>query len=108
MKVYVVEVGVLLDKTHEEYDAYTRTIGKGVGEKAIYDENVLGFATFDEAKKYVDYYVEVGVLSTYGFVWLDNIEFYSEEELKYFKYNATLPNWEYDFENILYWKEKGE
>lgn len=106
--VYVVEVGVLVDKTYEEYDAYAITLGNGVGEKGIYDENILGFETFDEAKKYIDHYVEVGVPSTYGFMWLDDVMFSSEEDLENFKSNATLPHWEYDFENILYWKEKGE
>lgn len=107
MKVYVVEVGVLLDKTNEEYASYALKIGKGVGEKSIYNEDTLGFATFGEAKKYVDYYVEVGVPSTYGFIWLDDVSFNSEVELEEFKSNATLPHWEYEFENILYWKEKG-
>lgn len=85
MTAYLVDVGVLLDDDHEEYDAYAIVYDKSY---AYYDENQFYTKTKEEAIEYVKKYVKEGVVGTYGIV--------SE---------TTLP-YDYDFEDDHFGPEK--
>lgn len=78
MIAYLVDVGILLDDDHEEYDAYAIVYDKAY---AYYDENQFYTKTKEEAIEYVKKYIKEGVVGTYGVV--------SE---------TTLP-YDYDFDN---------
>ena len=62
--VYIVEVGVVLPKNHEEYNLYE--VVKGY---ALYDENVVAFTDLDSAKTFAKQYVSEGVDQTYAFIF---------------------------------------
>lgn len=87
MKVYLVDVGVLLSKEHEEFEKYAIVYDKRYG---YYDEDQFYTRTKEEAIEYVKKYVEEGVDLTYGIIS-----------------NATLPD-DYDFENDSFGPEKYE
>lgn len=78
MIAYLVDVGILLDDDHEEYDAYAIVYDKCY---AYYDENQFYTKTKEEAIKYVKKYIEKGVVGTYGVV------------------SETTRPYDYDFEN---------
>lgn len=78
MTAYLVDVGVLLDDDHEEYDAYAIVYDKAYG---YYDENQFYTKTKEEAIEYVKDYIEKGVVGTYGVV------------------SETTRLYDYDFEN---------
>ena len=70
MPAYLVDVGILLDDDHEEYDAYAIVYDKAY---AYYDENQFYTKTKEEAIEYVKKYIEKGVVGTYGVVSETNI-----------------------------------
>ena len=74
--IYKVEVGVLLDKDNEMFDAYSCVYDKQHG---YYDENVAMFLDKDEAKKYAFSYVNNGVENTYGIVSELSCDFTDEQ-----------------------------
>ena len=78
MLAYLVDVGVLLDDDHEEYDAYAIVYDKAY---AYYDENQFYTKTKEKAIEYVKKYIEKGVVGTYGVV------------------SETTRLYDYDFEN---------
>lgn len=81
MKVYMVEVGVLLDETHKEFEFYKRDINDLY--YGLYDENVCAFIHRDEAIDFLVEYVDKGIKNTYGIMWdiEREIESYEMEEL---------------------------
>jgi len=80
-KIYMVEVGVELDKNHEEYDVYQCKLN-GVNH-ALYDEDTMAFLDKDKAFIFLNEYVDKGVRGTYGVLWdiERKIETNEEEEL---------------------------
>lgn len=63
IKLYKVEVGVLLKKDHPDYESYSQAYDKQHG---YYDENVVFFRNKKNAKEYLKNYVFFGVVGTYG------------------------------------------
>lgn len=64
-KVYLVDVGVLLEESAEEFSSYNNVYDKKHG---YYDENQFYMLYYDDAVQYVDKYVSNGVDRTYGVV----------------------------------------
>lgn len=93
MKVYMVEVGVLLDEKHNQYDFYKVKVNDL--HYGLYDENVLAFIDKQKALDYIKEYVEIGVDKTYGVMWEieRKIEDYEMEELvqNYYLEDEFLP-----------------
>ena len=83
MKVYMVEVGVELPKTHKEYEYYFKTDYNGI-ERSLYDENVVAFESEYEALSFINKYVSKGVQNTYGLMWTikREVEDYEMEDFK--------------------------
>lgn len=75
MKVYQVEVGVLLNETDEEYSNYNIVYDKKYG---YYNENVWFCKTFESAKDSALIYVNKGVEKTYAII--SEIESFDETE----------------------------
>ena len=63
--IYKIEVGVLLDSDHEEYDCYNGVYDK---QHAFYDENVAFELDYQQAINYANGYVDDGVNGTYAIV----------------------------------------
>ena len=63
IKLYKVDVGVLLKKDHPDYKDYAQAYDK---QNAYYDENVVFFRNKKNAKEYLKNYVSFGVVGTYG------------------------------------------
>jgi hypothetical protein len=63
IKLYKVEVGVLLKKDNHDYESYSQAYDKQHG---YYDENVIFFRNKKNAKEYLKNYVFFGVVGTYG------------------------------------------
>ena len=86
-KVYLVEVGVLLDKDHPEYECYTI---KDFFDNycAFYDENRLCFFDYKQAQEYAEFYVNTGVVNTYAIVHTDIFNL-TDEEIEEIENNAS-------------------
>lgn len=65
MKVYLVEVGVLLNKDDKEFDYYSTAYDEKHG---YYDENQFYQIDYGEALQYVQDYVKNGVNNIYGII----------------------------------------
>lgn len=65
MKVYQVEVGVLLNENDEEYGSYNIAYDEKYG---YYNENLWFCKTYEEAKESALKYVKSGVERTYGVI----------------------------------------
>jgi hypothetical protein len=63
IKLYKVEVGVLLKKDHPDYESYAVAYDK---KNAYYNENEIFFLNKKTAKAYLKNYVFFGVVGTYG------------------------------------------
>lgn len=74
IKLYKVEVGVLLDETHPDYESYAYVYDK---KHAYYDENVAFFTNKRNAIRYLNHYVADGVVNTYGV--LSELDYIPEE-----------------------------
>jgi len=72
MKIYMVELGVELDKKNSQYDYYAWQVNDK--ERGLYDENIIAFKDRDEALSCIDKYVENGVKNTYGLLWTTDRE----------------------------------
>ena len=83
IKLYKVEVGVLLKKNHPDYEDYAQVYDK---QRAYYDENVAFFRNKKNAKEYLKNYVFFGVVGTYGIlselVYNQNEIGYTDEDTK--------------------------
>ena len=98
--IYEVEVGVHLNKNHEEYESYAISGATPTTDLGYYDENVLAYFKLADAKKYADYYVEKGVNNTYAFITSDiyNLDKKDIESIKqslYFDHDRDIPNIKY-------------
>lgn len=93
MKVYMVEVGVLLDEKDNGYDLYKIKINDLY--YGFYDENILAFIDKQKALEYIKDYIEIGVEKTYGVMWEieREVEDYEMEELvqNYYIEDEFLP-----------------
>jgi len=63
IKLYKVEVGVLLKKDHPDYESYAVAYDK---KNAYYNENEIFFLDKKTAKEYLKNYVFFEVVGTYG------------------------------------------
>jgi hypothetical protein len=83
IKLYKVEVGVLLKKDNHDYESYSQAYDKQHG---YYDENVAFFRSKKNAKEYLKNYVFFGVVGTYGIlselVYSQNEIGYTDEDTK--------------------------
>ena len=83
IKLYKVEVGVLLKKDNNDYETYSQAYDKQHG---YYDENVIFFRNKKNAKEYIKNYVFFGVVGTYGIlselVYDQNEIGYTDEDTK--------------------------
>jgi hypothetical protein len=77
IKLYKVEVGVLLKKEHQDYEVYAQVYDK---QHAYYDENVVFFRDKKNAKEYLKNYVFFGVVGTYGIL---SELVYNQDEIGY-------------------------
>lgn len=77
IKLYKVEVGVLLKKDHPDYESYSQAYDKQHG---YYDENVAFFRNKKNAKEYLKNYVFFGVVGTYGIL---SELVYNQDEIGY-------------------------
>lgn len=92
-QLYFVEVGVLLNKTHPEFECYQ--ISNFYDQFGFYDENRLTFTTLNKALKYAKKYVEDGVNNTYVIVYtfVCNIDDEELQEIKDIAYSeCSLEN----------------
>ena len=83
IKLYKVEVGILLKKDNHDYESYSQVYDKQHG---YYDENVVFFRNKKNAKEYLKNYVFFGVVGTYGIlselVYDQNEIGYTDEDTK--------------------------
>ena len=92
MKVFLVEVGILLDETDKEFDAYSTVYDKKHG---YFDENQFYIKDKFDAIKQVDEYVKQGNDGTYGIV----SETYVNDDLEDFNYVIEE---EYLLDDVVY------
>jgi len=105
-KIYQYEVGVLLDKTDEEYEAYACVWDKKHG---YYDEDCGVEITLEAAISYVEDYVNNGVKNTYGIIseiTVSDEEY--EEILEDIENNGYCTDYDmnYDMENVIKFYKK--
>jgi hypothetical protein len=67
LKIYMVEVGVEIQKENDEYENYLININ-GL-DRYLYDENVVAFFNKNKALEFLNEYVDNGVDNTYGVLW---------------------------------------
>ena len=83
IKLFKVEVGVLLKKDNQDYESYSQVYDKQHG---YYNENVVFFRNKKNAKEYLKNYVFFGVVGTYGIlselVYDQNEIGYTDEDTK--------------------------
>lgn len=116
IKLYKVEVGVLLPKDHDEFADYSQVYDK---QHAYYDENTIFFTNKEMAIQYVKKYVKNGVVNTYGIVseliydpqeiYGDDYVEYLADDLKSIKENGYFENYvdifcddNWDIKNVVY------
>ena len=78
IKLYKVELGVLLKKDNNDYESYSQVYDKQHG---YYDENVVFFRNKKNAKEYLKNYVFFGVVGTYGI--LSELVYNQDDEIGY-------------------------
>lgn len=66
-QLYFVEAGVLLNKTHPEFESYQ--IADFYEQFGFHDEHRLVFTTENKALKYAKNYVKTGINNTYAIVF---------------------------------------
>ena len=83
IKLYKVEVGVLLKKKHPDYESYSCVYDE---KHAYYDENTIFFRNKQRAISFAKKYAKIGVVNTYGIVselLYDPQEIYGNDYQKY-------------------------
>ena len=108
-ELFFVEVGVLLDKEHPEFEYYK--IRNFYEEFGFYDENKLTFLTYAEAENYANNYIKSGVNTTYGIVYsfICNIDDNDLEEIELFAYcEASLEPPEHETTLYFAYKDNNE
>lgn len=107
--IFKVEVGVLLDKSNDEYESYSQVYDKQHG---FYDENVVFFTNSAKAAEFALSYVMKGVVNTYAIVsdiiyrpadvYGDNWEKEWKREKKEIEETGSLEGYADIFEGELY------
>ena len=100
IKLYKVEVGVLLPKDDDEYKDYSQVYDK---KHAYYDENVVFFTNKRNAIRFLNHYVANGVVNTYGIlselnyvpkeIYGDDYEQYTNDDIESIKSFGCLENY---------------
>ena len=103
VNVFRVELGVLLPKTHKEYNDYNQVYG---GKNAYYDENEVLFMTKEDAICYAKYKVATGVKNTYAIVVDEIINTNNEvvEEIKMsgWSFDIDMDEFTFDGTNVVF------
>ena len=103
VNVFRVELGVLLPKTHKEYNDYNQVYG---GKNAYYDENEVLFMTKEDAICYAKYKVATGVKNTYAIVVDEIINTNNEvvEEIKIsgWSFDIDMDDFTFDGTNVVF------
>ena len=103
VNVFRVELGVLLPKTHKEYNDYNQVYG---GKNAYYDENNVLFLTKEDAISYAKYKVATGVKNTYAIVVDEIINTNNEvvEEIKMsgWSFDIDMDDFTFDGTNVVF------
>ena len=103
VNVFRVELGVLLPKTHKEYNDYNQVYG---GKNAYYDENNVLFLTKEDAICYAKYKVATGVKNTYAIVVDEIINTNNEvvEEIKMsgWSFDIDMDDFTFDGTNVVF------
>ena len=103
VNVFRVELGVLLPKTHKEYNDYSQVYG---GKNAYYDENEVLFMTKEDAISYAKYKVATGVKNTYAIVVDEIINTNNEvvEEIKMsgWSFDIDMDDFTFDGTNVVF------
>lgn len=103
VNVFRVELGVLIPKTHKEYNDYSQVYG---GKNAYYDENEVLFMTKEDAICYAKYKVATGVTNTYAIVVDEIIHSDVEgiEEIRGIGWNDSIDMDEFTFDgtNVVF------
>lgn len=103
VNVFRVELGVLLPKTHKEYNDYSQVYG---GKNAYYDENEVLFMTKEDAICYAKYKVATGVTNTYAIVVDEIINTNNEvvEEIKIsgWSFDIDMDEFTFDGTNVVF------
>lgn len=95
MVAYLVEVGVLIDKTNEDYETYSNAYDK---QRGYYDENQYYKKDKESAINDVKEYVKNGVENTYGVV----SETQLNDDLINLLDEIPVENESYEVEDVLY------
>lgn len=103
VNVFRVELGILLSKTHEEYNVYSQVYG---GKNAYYNENDVLFMTKEDAITYAKFKVATGVKNTYAIV-VDEIihsDVDSIEEIRRvgWHYSIDMDEFTFDGTNVVF------
>src|SRR5690554_738877 len=103
-EIYNLEVGVLLDKNHEEYDCYNMVYSDNYG---FYDENVIAYIKedYDKAIEYANDYVKNGVNKTYAILTYQGLlDIENDKELECIVEHgySDFLNLDYSSENVVY------
>ena len=99
--VYLVEVGVLIDNSDPEYEAYSRVYDKAHG---FYDEDQSYVKTLDDAISYAKDYVIKGAKNTYAVVSesaLDDVVVEESEADEPF-IDAEVYGEDYDVDSVVF------
>ena len=71
MRVYLVEIGILLDENHKDFTSYNTVYDEKHG---YYDEGQFYMANEKDAINYIKDYVKSGVPNTYGIVSISELD----------------------------------
>jgi hypothetical protein len=103
VNVFRVELGVLLPKTHKEYNDYNQVYG---GKNAYYDENEVLFMTKEDAICYAKYKVATGVKNTYAIVVDEiintNVEVVEEIKMSGWSFDIDMDDFTFDGTNVVF------
>lgn len=105
-KIYQYEVGVLLDKTNEEYEAYACVWDKKHG---YYNEDYGIELSLDSAVEFVKNYVNSGIKNTYGIISEITVSDTRYEEIQNdIEINGYCTNYEmnYSMDNVIKFYKK--
>lgn len=92
-KAYLIDVGILLDSSDKEVDAYNTVYDKKHG---YYDENQYYKAYLQQAIREANAYVNAGVDQTYAVVSKTMVPDYSKLE------DTPVEGESYNLENVVY------
>lgn len=103
VNLFRVELGVLLPKTHKEYNDYNQVYG---GKNAYYDENNVLFLTKEDAICYAKYKVATGVTNTYAIVVDEiihtDVEVVEEIKMSGWSFDIDMDDFTFDGTNVMF------